>query len=47
MLGPSFLADGPSAVTLMGLHLVVGLVLIAGFGAFVGHREHSLSPSYR
>jgi hypothetical protein len=31
MTGPSYLADGSSAVALMCLHLAVGAVLIAGF----------------
>ena len=31
MLGPSYLADGGSAVALICLHIVVGAVLITGF----------------
>ncbi len=31
MVGPGWLADGASAVALIGLHLAVGAVLIAGF----------------
>ena len=31
MLGPSYLADGGSAVALICMHVVVGVVLIAGF----------------
>lgn len=31
MLGPSYLADGAAAVALIGMHLAVGYVLIAGF----------------
>jgi Family of unknown function (DUF6069) len=31
MLGPSYLADGSSAVSLICLHVVVGVVLITGF----------------
>jgi hypothetical protein len=31
MLGPSYLADGAAAVALIGMHLAVGYVLVAGF----------------
>jgi hypothetical protein len=33
--GPSYLADGISAVSLICLHVVVGVVLILGFTSFV------------
>jgi hypothetical protein len=33
-IGPSYLADGLSALVLSGMHLAVGLVLIAGFSRF-------------
>jgi hypothetical protein len=33
--GPSYLADGISAVALICLHVIVGVVLIAGFTLFV------------
>ena len=33
--GPSYLADGTSAVALICLHLIVGVVLIMGFMRFV------------
>jgi hypothetical protein len=32
--GPSYLADGISAVALICLHVIVGVVLIAGFTLF-------------
>jgi hypothetical protein len=35
MIGPSWFADGESAVALMCMHFAVGAVLIAGF-AWVG-----------
>ena len=31
MIGPSYLADGSSAVSLICMHVVVGVVLITGF----------------
>lgn len=31
MLGPSYLADGISAVSLICMHIIVGVVLITGF----------------
>jgi hypothetical protein len=31
MIGPSYLADGASAVALMSLHLVTAVVVIVGF----------------
>lgn len=31
MLGPSYLADGIAAVSLICMHVVVGVVLITGF----------------
>ena len=31
MLGPSYLADGISALSLICLHILVGVVLITGF----------------
>jgi len=30
--GPTWLADGAAGVVLIGMHLAVGVVLIAGFG---------------
>ncbi|HEV8166035.1 MAG TPA: DUF6069 family protein [Actinomycetota bacterium] len=33
-IGPSYLADGLSALVLIAMHLAVGLVLIAGFSRF-------------
>jgi len=41
MLGPSYLADGPAAVALISMHLVVGAILIAGLSIVVPH------PSYQ
>jgi FtsH-binding integral membrane protein len=35
MLGPSYLSDGISAVSLICLHILVGVVLIAGFTLLV------------
>lgn len=35
MLGPSYLADGGGGVALIGMHLAVGYVLIAGFAKLV------------
>jgi hypothetical protein len=35
MLGPSYLADGISAVSLICLHILVGAVLIGGFSRLV------------
>jgi Family of unknown function (DUF6069) len=31
IIGPTWLADGAASVVLIGMHLAVGLVLIAGF----------------
>ena len=31
IIGPTWLADGAAGVVLIGMHLAVGLVLIAGF----------------
>jgi hypothetical protein len=36
IIGPSWLADGVAGVVLIGMHLAVGVVLIAGFGRSVG-----------
>jgi uncharacterized membrane protein YhaH (DUF805 family) len=33
-IGPSYLADGLAALVLSGMHLAVGLILIAGFSRF-------------
>ena len=35
MIGPTWLADGAASVVLIGMHLAVGLVLIAGFNRSV------------
>ena len=35
MLGPSYLADGAAGAALIGMHLAVGYVLIAGFAKLV------------
>jgi len=32
VIGPTWLADGLAAVVLIGMHVAVGAVLIAGFG---------------
>jgi hypothetical protein len=46
MAGPSWLADGGSAVALMCLHLVTGFVVIAGFaGTLPVYRRHGASPA--
>ncbi|HEX4521359.1 MAG TPA: DUF6069 family protein [Gaiellaceae bacterium] len=39
MLGPSYLADGSSAVALICLHFVTAAVVIAGFGGTLPWRE--------
>jgi hypothetical protein len=31
IIGPAWLADGVASVVLIGMHLAVGVVLIAGF----------------
>jgi hypothetical protein len=35
MIGPSWLADGSSAVALITLHLVTALVVICGFAGII------------
>jgi hypothetical protein len=35
IIGPSYLADGAAGVALIGMHLVVGAILILGFARFV------------
>ena len=35
IIGPTWLADGAASVVLIGMHLAVGLVLIAGFNRSV------------
>jgi hypothetical protein len=35
IIGPTWLADGAAGVVLIGMHLAVGLVLIAGFNRSV------------
>ena len=46
MAGPSWLADGGSAVSLMCLHLVTGFVVIAGFaGTLPVYRRRDSSPA--
>jgi hypothetical protein len=35
IIGPTWLADGAASVVLIGMHLAVGLVLIAGFSQHV------------
>jgi Family of unknown function (DUF6069) len=35
IIGPSYLADGAAGVALIGMHLVVGVILILGFARFV------------
>jgi hypothetical protein len=35
IIGPTWLADGAASVVLIGMHLAVGLVLIAGFNQHV------------
>jgi FtsH-binding integral membrane protein len=49
MLGPSYLADGISAVSLICLHILVGVVLITGFMRAVPRPSHPAdqAPGYR
>jgi Family of unknown function (DUF6069) len=35
IIGPTWLADGAASVVLIGMHLAVGLVLVAGFNRSV------------
>jgi hypothetical protein len=35
IIGPTWLADGAASVVLIGMHLAVGLVLIAGFNQHI------------
>jgi Family of unknown function (DUF6069) len=35
IIGPTWLADGAASVVLIGMHLAVGFVLIAGFNRYV------------
>jgi hypothetical protein len=42
MVGPAWLADGPSAVALMTLHLVTAVVLITGFAATLPVRRSTV-----
>jgi hypothetical protein len=37
VIGPSWLADGAAGVALIGMHLAVGAVLIAGFSRLLPH----------
>jgi hypothetical protein len=39
IIGPTWLADGAASVVLIGMHLAVGLVLIAGFHQHVNPPE--------
>jgi hypothetical protein len=39
IIGPTWLADGMASVVLIGMHLAVGLVLIAGFNQHVETSE--------
>jgi uncharacterized protein DUF6069 len=43
--GPSYLADGISAVALIGLHVVVGVVLLLGFLRFVPRPYRGAGPA--
>jgi hypothetical protein len=43
--GPTWLADGVAAVVLIGMHLAVGVVLIAGFSRAVPTRDLGRSSS--
>jgi Family of unknown function (DUF6069) len=36
IIGPTWLADGSSAVALIGLHIVTAVVMIIGFAGFAG-----------
>jgi hypothetical protein len=40
IIGPTWLADGLAAVVLIGMHLAVGFVLIAGFTRLVPRPAH-------
>jgi hypothetical protein len=46
-IGPSYLADGLSALVLSGMHLAVGLVLIAGFSRFAPRPADQRSHAWR
>jgi hypothetical protein len=43
--GPSYLADGISAVALICLHVLVGVVLILGFMQFVPRPYRAAGPA--
>ena len=47
MIGPSYLADGSSAVALICLHFVTAAVVIAGFGATLPWRGAVATRSQR
>jgi len=44
MLGPTYSAPALTAVALMGLHLVVGGVLVGGFASTVPYRRSAAEP---
>ena len=46
-IGPSYLADGLSTLVLSGMHLAVGLVLIAGFSRFAPRPADQRSHAWR
>jgi Family of unknown function (DUF6069) len=45
MNGPSWLSDGASVIVLTCLHVVVGVVLIAGFARTGGGPPHTANPT--
>jgi hypothetical protein len=47
MIGPSYLADGESSMALMVMHLIVGIVLIGGFAAFVADQTDCVVKGVR
>jgi hypothetical protein len=47
MIGPTWLADGVSAVALISLHAIVGFVVIAGFARTLPYRNPRMRPVSR
>jgi hypothetical protein len=47
MIGPTWLADGGSAVALNALHMIVAFVVIAGFARTLPYRQPAMRPGSR
>jgi hypothetical protein len=47
LIGPTWLADGGSAVALNSLHMIVAFVIIAGFARTLPYRKSTMRPGSR